>query len=82
MPANSGFSSPVFSFAGQLQLNFKPNLEEAIPMPKPGEWCAATARYRCPKCGNTIIVNKGERMPPCGVCKNRGVVWQRRARLT
>jgi predicted RNA-binding Zn-ribbon protein involved in translation (DUF1610 family) len=51
-------------------------------MPKPGELCDATARYRCPKCGNTIIVNKGERVPPCGVCRKRGVVWQRKARLT
>jgi hypothetical protein len=27
MPANSGYCSPGFSFAGQLQLNFKPNMQ-------------------------------------------------------
>jgi len=30
MPANSGYCSPGFSFAGQLQLNFKPNMQRRI----------------------------------------------------
>ena len=82
MQDNGGCSSSGFSFAGQLQLNFNPNIEEASLVPKPGELRGATARYRCPKCGSTIIVNKNERMPPCGVCKKRGAVWQCKARLT
>lgn len=45
----------------------------------PGEKAPVTGRYRHTSgCGNTIIVNKGEIMPPCGLpsCPHRGGAWQ------
>ena len=40
-----------------------------------GEEAPVTGRYKCSNCGNTIIVNKGERLPPCGKCKRPGIRW-------
>ncbi len=39
----------------------------------------ATARYEhTGGCGNTVIVNKGEKMPPCGLanCPNKKASWR------
>jgi hypothetical protein len=49
---------------------------------KPGESAPATGRYKCSGCGNTIIVNKGETLPPCGVCHKSGITWTLVAKLT
>lgn len=41
----------------------------------PGDKAPETGRYKCSKCGNTIIVNKGETMPPCSKCNKAGITW-------
>jgi len=47
-----------------------------------GTSAPATGRYKCSGCGNTIIVNKGETLPPCGECKRSGIRWTLVAILT
>ena len=48
---------------------------------KPGQSAPVTGRYKC-TCGNTIIVNKGETLPACGVCRKPGITWTLVAKLT
>ena len=49
---------------------------------KPGERAPATGRYKCSSCGNTIIVNKGEVLPPCSGCNRSGITWTLTSKLT
>lgn len=49
---------------------------------KPGDRAPETGRYKCSNCGNTIIVNKGETLPPCGACNKPGITWTLVAKLT
>lgn len=55
-----------------------------------GDRCAVgsiapdTGRYKHSVCENTIIVNKGEKLPPCqmGHCPNKGADWILKNKLT
>jgi hypothetical protein len=50
-----------------------------------GSPAPVTGRYEhMARCYNTITVNKGEKMPPCGLaeCRNRKASWKLIADLT
>jgi hypothetical protein len=49
-----------------------------------GSKAPETGQYRHTACTNTIIVNKGETMPPCEMpkCPNRGADWRLVKKLT
>lgn len=41
----------------------------------PGQRARITGRYACSRCGNTIILNRGNICPPCSHCNRPGVLW-------
>ncbi len=43
-----------------------------------------TGQYKHSACSNTIIVNKGETMPPCqnAKCERKGADWVLQSKLT
>lgn len=49
-----------------------------------GSLAPVTGRYKHSACANTIIINKGEKVPPCSMpaCPNKGAHWILQAVLT
>lgn len=49
-----------------------------------GSTAPDTGQYKHSVCTNTIIINKGEKVPPCGLssCPNKGANWILNKKLT
>ncbi|MCK9568596.1 hypothetical protein M0R72_06615 [Candidatus Pacearchaeota archaeon] len=49
-----------------------------------GTTASETGRYKHSACTNTIILNRGNRVPPCsmGGCPNQGAYWILKEKLT
>lgn len=49
-----------------------------------GGLAPVTGRYKHSVCDNTIIINKGEKVPPCSVkkCPLKGAEWVLKDKLT
>ncbi len=68
--------------ACRLQLTRRTNIMAVGDTYGIGTSAPATGRYKCSGCANTIIVNKGETLPPCSGCNTAGVKWTLVAILT
>ena len=58
-----------------------PNVGDSFPV---GSTCQETGQYKHSACTNTIVINKGEKIPPCSVstCPQKGADWILNKKLT